>query len=333
MGWKPKEKPLTAEQAIELAVQELTPQWFNSPPLLAGVKSGQEATVHPLQKDFSEKAWFFFFVDPSRYSGATALQFFKEWHRRYGHFNLQFVLVNGPRTLAFRTIESTAALLKRRHLTMSATVDLDLSLAQALGVTEYPAAILLNRLQTELFVSGGQWLENLELRIQEFLRRTDPGLPLPLPYQPSNPVFRDVGEIDFSTQGTATPGLSGNFQVKDGNLVVTDSKSEIRVRAKGPEVAIVLQRLNLESDPGKCAIESGGAPLLDLFYGSDIGVDDEGHSGAKIVSPGVYFLASKLPEKSRDLRIHFPHAERTPLIIHRILFGDQQEVPKASRLT
>ena len=37
MVWKPREKELTAEEAIEQAAKELAPFWYGCSPLLAGI--------------------------------------------------------------------------------------------------------------------------------------------------------------------------------------------------------------------------------------------------------------------------------------------------------
>ena len=100
MAWKPKEKPLTHEEAIAVARAELAPFWMGSEPLIAAIRAREgKASVHPLDKDFERRSWALIFVDLMNYKGEGVLRYAREWARRYAAHNLGVLLVVRPSLL------------------------------------------------------------------------------------------------------------------------------------------------------------------------------------------------------------------------------------------
>lgn len=92
-AWKPKEKPLTEQEAVALARKELAKYWFGFEPLLAGIRSGEAFSAYPLDPEFSKRAWLFVFADPTTYAGEAALDYAREWQARYAQHGLGLIVI------------------------------------------------------------------------------------------------------------------------------------------------------------------------------------------------------------------------------------------------
>src|SRR5690349_8284099 len=93
MVWKPKEKELSRDEAIELARKELAPHWVGGPPLLAAVRAGNQATVVPLDPGFHKQAWLIYFIDLTDYHRTRVLEHIQKFQHRYGDFTLRTLMI------------------------------------------------------------------------------------------------------------------------------------------------------------------------------------------------------------------------------------------------
>ena len=190
MAKRKKEKDITHSEAIELAVEEFSPFWFNSEPIFVGVNEHEgdpeppKYSVFPLNSKFEEMDWMFFFLDPTLFSCETAIVYAKEWHRRFQHFNIQPLLILGPIYKDYLSKKTVKALIDRHRITFPLLADRDFMVHKAFGAFGDIPKLMLHHEKKIVFESSGEnWLD-VELKFHEYLRSTDPGLPLERPFVP-----------------------------------------------------------------------------------------------------------------------------------------------------
>jgi hypothetical protein len=197
MIWKPKEKELTPEEAVTLAKKELTPFWFGSPPLLAGIQQEGQSLIVPLSKDFTKEAWIIFLIDPTAFEGENAMVHAKEWHRRYHLNNLGFIIVLVPSYEYLRRPDSIQKLIERQDISFPLVLDAESGLAHALNATQLPKIVLLNKGRVVDSRDEKEAFSVIELRLQKFLRSMDLGLPLLPLFFPVTTGVVDVDRYEF----------------------------------------------------------------------------------------------------------------------------------------
>ena len=353
MIWKPKEKELTPEEAVERAKKELSPYWFGSPPLLAAVRMGPDkVSAFPLEASFGKQSWLMFFIDPTDFSGDVMIQCAREFHRRYHTHQLGFLIIYRPQYSYMRGRDSLEQIKIRHQLPFPIVVDADETLLAAFGATTLPKILLFTEGKTLLQAEGPSWMADFEIEIQKFLRSRDPGLPL-LPEMEAQPTFfKDVSRLDFGRDRGAAfpkPGFStqvkgfwvGNFPdigktkpevgqvilsgnwIQDGDRIATqDSKARLDFVSPGSGVSIVAQALPPAEDLGKIVVEVEGIPAYDAFCGGDLGFDDEGSSTLRPEKPQLYHLLESLPSKNRWVTLRFPHAGQGAVAIYGLRFSE-----------
>ena len=212
MIWKPKEKDLTLEEAVELARKELAPFWFGKSPQIAGVHSNGGYSVFPLTKEFSKEPWLIFVIDPTQYSGETAIRYAREWQKRYAEQNLNVLVILAATYRYLRNAELTQKYLDQIQAEFIVAIDVEQTLAPAFGVVVPPKLVLLHQNNKYVEYSGSDWIGIAELELQKFLRKTDPGLPLLSPFESKEKMTSDLFRIEFGLK----PKLGTPFQFPEG---------------------------------------------------------------------------------------------------------------------
>ena len=202
MIWKPKEKDLTPEEAVVIAKKELTPFWFGSPPLLAGIEHEGRSLIVPLNKEFIKKGWMIFLIDPTDFAGESAMLYAKEWYRRYNLNNLGFIIVLVPSYDYLRRPESIKKLIEREQISFPLVLDAQGALAHALSATTLPKIVLLDGGRVVQAYDGGEEFNEIEHHLQKFLRSTDPGLALLPLFAPKIAGVQNVGRYEFGYKPT-----------------------------------------------------------------------------------------------------------------------------------
>jgi hypothetical protein len=324
-AWKKKEKPLSPEEAIALAKKELAPFWFNSEPFLASFKTetGKTetgASILPLNSEFSKQAWLFFFLDPAEYSGESAFSFVREWYRRYHLHKLGFVVFLKPSPVGMMGGQE---LVKKFQLQNPIVVDQESLFAQALGVNAYPAFVVING-STE--VVRGQGIkaiveDHLEEKVQVFLRQADPGLALPLSFQHQGTL--ETGRVDFGTQmkPSSQVRLAGTWTQGDDFIRTQDPGATLEVSGNGSCISVVA-RSGLDTQPSAVQINPMEGSFSHDLLGEGTTLIEGGTASARVQSVALYHLLKGLPAGRRKVRLSFPDADRIPVIIYGLRFGD-----------
>jgi len=196
LSWKPKEKDLTPEEAIALAQKELSPFWAGSLPQIAGVIKEGRPVVVPLSPDFIKKAFLLFLVDPTTFAGETTFEFAREWFQRFNVHELGIFVILLPPYPFWRSAETLRRQVEELGAEFTLILDADDTLGKAFHSGPVPKVLLLDRGKKVFEYEGENWLDNTEIDIHNFLRITDPGLPLSPKYQPRGMV-KDLLRFEF----------------------------------------------------------------------------------------------------------------------------------------
>lgn len=361
MIWKPKEKELTAEEAVALAKKELTPFWYGTTPLFAGVKNENQFAILPLDPEFAKKSWLIFFVDPTDYTGESAVIYAKEWGRRYGqqHLDILFVFAQTYRFLASR--EPIRQIIEKQTLEFPIVVDTDETISISLGATTLPKILLLKNGSRYFEYCGTEWMLSAEFDIQNFLRGADPGLPL-LPALSSLPgVVRDVLRMEFGAApkigneisypfpgfvqnekgereghflGTRPkamePGdlfIGGVWKQDDEKIITHDPRASLGFCSPSEKFSFVAEPLHSTKDFIKIpmiSIEVNGLPPYEAILGEDMSTDESGVFVIKVENQRIYHVLIEMPEGDREITLRMINADKNPVCIYGLRFGVDQ---------
>lgn len=363
MGWKVKEKPLTAEEAIEQAQKQLAPYWNRSKPLLAAVESQGKVSAHPLDPVFMEKSWLMIFVDPYDPEGELCLDYFRQWYARYHGHSLDFMLFVCPKFEALRSAEMVKAMAAENYqCEFPMILDHNGLMARAFGEEGLPKILLFQK-GKKIFVGAGRdWLDGVELPVQKFLREADPGLPLEtplemradairtleriffgkkpvegIPFVFSNPGFDSVSLTEKGTRRSKFTGklldqlAPGEFVcvgdwTQDGDRIITeDNTAAIEFYSKGTHVSVVVQTVGKVRDIPRIVVEVNGRPALDDFFTSSIFMDEEGRTYFKVEQNLLYNILQDLRAETRTVTLRFVNAHFTSIAVYSIIVCERRE--------
>jgi hypothetical protein len=327
MAWKPKEKQLTIEEAVEVARKELAPYWVNSEPLVGGIKLSSESpvTVHALDKLFESRPTVICLVDLTTFSGESVTLFAREWAKRYAPQNLGFLLVVKPTYSFLSEIKALQLLLTRSPVMFPMTLDHDGVLFQSLvGQLPLPRILLYHQHKVVLDHTGPAWFKDIEVEIQRFLRKMDPGLPLAPALEGSEIPAIDRKRYELG-QGLRSPDLkmTGKWTQEADRVLTSDPTATMSFRSPAARVSLVARAAGKASEEvGHLRVDLGGEPVFDAAAGMDLTASDTGGTELKVKEPRVYHTLARLPDTARQVLLRFPDAERVPIAIYAIQCGD-----------
>ncbi|MCM2276977.1 MAG: hypothetical protein NDJ89_02745 [Oligoflexia bacterium] len=353
-AWKPKEKPLSLEEAVALAKRELSRYWIGSEPLLAAVRSGEKVTAHPLSADFARRDWLMLFMDPTGFSAEPALNRIEEWSQRFAGHGIGFVVVLRVPYANLRRVEALEWLLPRKQFPFILVLDAEDQLSAAFGATsarELPRMYLLVDGKPVAERSGRSWGEGVEERIQQLLWKRDPGLPLPPALPPEQSGAADIAAISFADrrqypkpgfqvdefgelragfagatsialEKDATPyQISGGWKLEGERLIAADETATLRLKSPGSHFAVVAELAAREPGDGEILLELEGIRMHEGLAAEDLGQDESGGSVLRVREARTYRAFKGLPNPGRELCLRFPHAREMPVALYGLRFG------------
>jgi hypothetical protein len=354
MTWKPKEKELTREEAIEQAKKGLIPFWFGSSPLFAGVRLEEGVSLFPLNPEFLKKSWLIFLLDPTTFSGESVFTYIKEWWRRYNSYGLDILIIIIPPYSFLKGPDPIQKLIEKQPNSIF-VVDSDETLRLAFDAREIPKVLLLHQGQRQFDQMGSSWNDQVEVRIQRFLRENDPGLAFPPVFKLIKGELKDVERVEFGFQPkigktanfgrstfVATPSgvrigkfnntrphqyeadqlfITGNW-IQDGERIMTsDPQAMIGFQGTG-QVSVIAQTHSKTTELSIISVELGGSSVHEAVLGEHLSLDDSGESLVKVSKPQIYHILNRLPERERRVTLRFPNSNIAPISLYGLRFGD-----------
>jgi hypothetical protein len=357
MPYKKKEKPLTAEEAIDLAKKELAPFWIGIPPMFAATVVNGKATAFPLDPEMMKHRWIFIFLDPTTFSGDASLLFIKEFYKRYQEHSLKMLLVLKKCQTYFKASAYLTQWLKKTQIPLPLAYDSDGALSDAFQADPLPKVSIYLQGRAVFQASGSKCFLETENEIQRFLRNDDPGLPLFPAFKPKVQTLSDSGVFDFGTGAASSrkpifrePGfkplpngtLAGIFPglgktsialkkaevalkgtwIQDAERIATqDPTATLSIQLQGSYVSLNAQGLATEAKSARVYVEFNESSALDVNAGEALAYDEEGKSLVRIEGGGIYQILKNLPDPTKVLTLRFPYADRVPVALFGIRFG------------
>lgn len=336
MAIKRREKPLTPEEAINKAKQELAPYWFGCPePLMTAVRNDKGVQAYPLDSRMTDRAWLIFFVSPFSLSARDALLYAQSWANRYEPQKLNvMVVVRLPYAFTADTLwgHKYSQRFEARVVTV---MDREALLHQAFQVQEQPKIILLHQNKKVIDRSGPAWFQGAEIEIQKFLRESDPGLPL---FEPMTEPEQPIKEMPFVNFGTSEKDegivFQGKWAREADRVIAQDSHASLSFKCTGKRLAMIAQSLGERGESEVIVEVTHNYPRDAEILDDDLAIDfqvltnplaessQKRKATAKISNARLYHFFRALPETHRDITLRFPGAEKAPTALYGLRMGD-----------
>ncbi|MBC7691892.1 MAG: redoxin family protein [Methylotenera sp.] len=312
MVWKPKEKEATLEESIAAAVKEYTPFWFGSTPLLCGVRSGEKVQAQPLNPSIIQGMWMIFFGDMTDSTGETGLFYLHEFKRRYEHLGVHFIWVVQPR-YAFQSQPRVLETFTRKNaIDFPFVLDAKGLLAQAFGRQVNPKFVVIHDGKLVHNSEGPDWMKDTEALLHEFLRTSDPGLPLLSVFKTDRRFKKEISFVEFGKDRGSKIQLQGKWDQDADRIFTTDPTASMSFQCLGPNLSVFAQSLSRDQDVAILQFEVAGSSIDDSQFGPDLERDDEGRKiiRAGAGNPDLYDALIQLPGNQRMVTLRTPLAKR-----------------------
>lgn len=324
MAWKKKEKDLTPEEAIQQAKSHLASRWIGLSPLLAVLEEEGRGTLHPLEKSFLTETWIFILFDPLEPESNTYLEAARLWQERYSDFGIKFLLIfTSPFASQFNS-EQTLLILQSKGLRAFVTIDIEDQFSRYFGWKSGIQVFLLNQGSTRSLYTGGEELVKTEERLQDFLRESDPGLPL----LPIHTGFKHApGRIERVSFRPSQPASSlkiewlGKWTPHPQGQLTNDPEASIRVHTTGGSLLLIAKTEREDvALVSRLLVEAAGVPVFDAFSGTDIKSDTDGSTIIELKKLRAYHVTQKLPVNRSPIVLKTIDAERIPVLFMGLRF-------------
>lgn len=333
---KKKDKEYTAEEALDIAIKTLTPYWFKSPPLIYGAELEGKVFPQPIDPAITKGVWILIFSSPTGFSFYRSHPLFLEWEKRFGPLGIQLAFCFLGEHSFVTEHRAAEYWLKHRNIKTIAICDYDGMLLKAFGGEPLPRMVILNNGEVIHNSGGDKWLENAEVELQKILRKTSPGLPFWMPYtEPFASLVETVRLRFFANSkdnGYAGMQWTGNWKSDENRMYTLDPKSEITFEPTGNMIHFIAQSLGENFTPTRVIFNCAGASFSEHFAGSDLVLDDEGHSSVILTEPRAYFILQNLSQHHKKITLRFPNARVTPVAVYGLSMGKMPPVERPKEI-
>lgn len=335
MAWKKKEKELTEKEALMQARIDLAPCWYRSSPLLAAVEVEGVMEVFPLEPSFSQSHWMLCFADPTTLSGQVALQLAAQWNHRYSSHSYRTVCIQEVDFPIQRERAFLEKISEEFKLIFPLALDRDHALAKgfslksdALGAP-YPRFVFWSKGSVVWNMGLDTPFQEIEMRIQSFLRNLDHGLPLPDAWNPEVPFPREGLSVDFGKkfwnvskelQTQLKIETIGSWQQTDECFRTQDPDAKVTFYSPDPCVAILAKSVSETIGESRLQIDVNDAAVYETLSAGELRFDDSGEGSLGIETFRLYRLVQGLPADLRKVTLRFPTAKRVPVGIFSLRF-------------
>ena len=160
-----------------------------------------------------------------------------------------------------------------------------------------------------------------EEKIQHFLRQSDPGLALPLSFVYRG--LRETGRVDFGSQAqpSSSARLTGNWTQGEDFVRTQDPQATLEVSGNGSWISLIA-RSGLETQPTSVVMEPLEGSLGSEMLADGAVLVDGGIATSPVRGVALYHLLQGLPVGRRKIRLSFPDADRIPVILYGLRFGE-----------
>jgi hypothetical protein len=323
MVWKPKERELTREEAIEEARKALAPFWYSSPPLFMASLVDSQVRIFPIDAAFEQKSWMVALLDPFSPQGVSALKFISQMHQRHTAHGLSTCVIFRSTYPFARDRDQLQAFLEDLRLPFPVTLDPDgqlhrgFEVSQPIGVSYrlYHAGVC--QAKAEADVAPPSW----ESELQNFLRAQDPGLAL-------RPAV-DATEYDIKMQGITLKGgvasspalrVLGKWEEDRQGGFSLDPHSALELDLMDGDVFVLADKQGKTNLSGVIHVTLNGMSVVPEDRGESLVELEDGETGVKVKRARLFHLIQVNEPKAglQRLRLEACSKAEVKTIIYRV---------------
>lgn len=325
MAWKQKEAEMPFHEALDTAKEKLATQWIHSEPLFCVLPSDQgDYELYPFDTQYFDQLLLILFIDPTSISGEYILKQLHTWVKRYDELAIRFLLVFQVTYASLSDRAFFERILREHGLRVRSYIDVDGGMAKAFNVTQFPEILISNPKSEKGQIfrrdrNGKDWLNDVEVMIQNELRSTDPGLPLFPPL--THPEFTLQSTIDIKPDSPTIQSQGNMRAVKDYFLI---EKSEATLTIEGRSQNFFLIGGPYDNRPDariRVTLEIDGSPIFQQFAGEDVLYDENGMSYAYLREVRIYRLLRNFKKFPYQLKMTFSVNENVSLQVFCFRFS------------
>lgn len=320
---KKRERTMSIEEMRVKVKSERTAYWHHSAPLFGLIKSPQGFQFVPVAPDFESKVYLLFFLDPSDIITRTIFELMEHFGTRYKSLPWKAVMIfhqNLPYTKNPNFWESY-----KRLPGYSATpifFDYFNEFQAWIKAGTRPKLFWFNRgklvEQEEITENPLAQILNIEQKLQNFLRETDRGLPLPLLYE-----YDMEGQYDkvrlTPGETTRTGHWSGN-----PNLAISteDQSATMTVPFEGRTLRFLANLHTQAREDSRVIVTLNDRPLTQGIAGKHVTLDPHGGSIIEVDRiTGTFDIIQAKETVKGIVKLEFKFAAVNPIFCYGLRLG------------
>lgn len=342
-----KERELTLEEALPLAVAELTPLWIGSPPLLAASfnQKTKITELFPLEEKSRKTTFLIFFLDLTDSDNVHFFHYLKIWEKKFESHPLTLLIVirNKFKGLVDQTL--LPHFKKIQGLSSILVYDDHSRYSQALKIEKFPAVSVLDEGNVIFLSEGIKCVNETESFLQQFLRKKDPGLPFAAPYHSDTPLPETVLNLDFKSFDLKRQienfkiDFTGKWEIRQDHLVTEEAGAQFEFECPSNSFAFVGRKmlpsffsssaLHQSSAPAQIIVDINKATMPLNSRGADIESTLDGNTFVKVNQGKLYEVFRGLHLNEKRIRLRFPEANRMSVVFYGFrFFQAQSKIPR-----
>lgn len=331
---KKKQIILTQEELVQLAKKEHAPFWVYTSPVVAAVGDATAGSLFPLDPKFNEKTWLFIRMDLTDPASSKLFEIALEWHKRYSLFPYSTLVIVHPRFEYYLRAKTVEEVLDHYSSRIPTMIDHDLSFARLTGAKFSSHISIVQKASIVQSISlekiNLQNVQAVERELQKSLRLTDPGLSLPLVYEPEDPLFfrTPFSSVDITeVEKVKAMGLNlvGKWEISGQKIATQDSTASLTFnipKSSSPLSMLVCAEPTDPKSLGASFIaEVNGTAPSDTMLGAECRYDEVQNAICAFKQAGSFFVLKNLQSGRHDtVTLKVPLAGNKPIAIYGFRF-------------
>lgn len=320
---KKKQHVVTVEELRLMIKHDKASYWQHSAPLFGIVKTQGGLAFLPVDPIVEGKIILLFVLDPADFMAERAFELAELFRSRYKDlpwltafvFDQKYIFTGNPQFWdRFKKTPSFG------HSPVY--YDSNSEFSDWAKVEKFPKA---------LFIKDGEVLQEftldgdaqktfltMEASFQEFLRKDDPGLPLPLLYE-----YELEAPVDVKKVVLEDIDLKGNWVTGASTAMTEDYNAVMIIPFEGTHLRMIASlHTTAREAASRITVTFNDKPIMLPFVGSDITTDSNGATTFEVSRvQGIYDLFHSSEVVKGVFQLHLKNAVNSPVIYWGLRFG------------
>ncbi len=319
---KRKEKPLTPEEIKAKMIQQSSPQWAHSPPLLGLAGTPEGSAFIPLAPEAEKGTLLLFLLDWGDYLADGVLEILSGLLDEYAGLPWTPVIAYQPNTLY---LKNTKFFDRYRNHPNFNTIPLftdptgdwfDLLRAEGgpvMAIVHQGIVVFKESMKSAPI----QVILRAEQKLQEILRVEDPGLPLFGVRERT--LKKRLGRGIISPDAFT---LNGNWIRGAGSVMTEDSSATLSFQFEGEHLRLLAALHPMARDPCRFTVSLNDEHLVGVHYGPNTHQGDRGSAFVEIGrTQGIYEIIEAESALKGKITFKFLNAVENPVVLYSLHFA------------